>query len=75
MSLIYRAFPNFISYIGNFIYVTYIGIVYPASVLQAASNSIFSLLRVAAFGAYSYVQHRSEFVAKHVEQTSAAQPA
>ena len=46
-----------------------------SSVLQAASNSIFSLLRVEAFGAYSYVQHRSEFVVKHVEQTSAAQPA
>ena len=72
MSLIYRAFPNFISYIGNFIYVLYRLVSYrPLATLFFN----FSLLKVAAFGAYSYVQHRSEFVAKHVEQTSAAQPA
>ena len=36
------SFPDFVSYIGNFIYVAYIGMVCPASVLQAASTDLQS---------------------------------
>ena len=75
MSLIYRVFHNFISYIGNFIFVVYrYSIPRRLVSYRTLAAAIFSLVRVAVAG-YSYVQHRSLFVAKHVGQTSAARPA
>ena len=69
MSLIFCVFPSFISYIGNFIFVTYRGsIPLPLVSFRALANYFFSV-RAAAFLAYSYYTCSAAFIrvaAKHV---------